>query len=166
MIRRKRKQLKSDVLWGLAWGLVGAAGAAGFVWVVSQLARAELEAILQTARLPLHRLIAVYGATGVTGGLLLGVLRPTLRNPIGAVVTATLIAMLFYSGFFVLTEEGLDILLPISFTSIGVLLLPSGIVGVIAGYGLWRFYQDFEIFPGRGSPRHGDDEVKRDDTPR
>jgi hypothetical protein len=88
-----RQSLRGDLKWGVTWGLWFAGG-----YSILALGLYGLQGTLlgETSRFSLPLVILGYLAAGISGGSVVGLLRPVARGRVGATVLGAFIGVLVY----------------------------------------------------------------------
>ncbi len=88
--------LRTNVSWGLRWGLSVALVYSAYVLVLVLL---RGNGVLTDQGISLSQVLTVYGITGIFGGLAVGLLRPLGRYLVGAAVIGYIVAALLFFCF-------------------------------------------------------------------
>lgn len=127
---RTRSSLRTNIVWGLYWGLGTAMLLSVFAWVVTLNPQSRA---LDKAGVTFGQAFAVYFAGGVGGGVLLGLLRPFLRTLVGQMIV----------GIFVIAPASFVYTWLTTPRPLGAMLthvaLMSLFMGPLYALGLWIF---------------------------
>jgi hypothetical protein len=102
------KNLGRNLLWGLAWGL-GTATLFSLYVVVLALVRGTWE--FEKFGVTGTTILATYYAAGAIGGIVVGLLRPTLHHWLGSMVVGILAGMFVYGGISRALDGRIDFLM-------------------------------------------------------
>lgn len=85
-----QRSMLNDIIWGLRWGIVFAAGFSFFALVLIAVTSGE---ILEEQNLSVGFVLLWYWVAGVVGGTLLGLLRPLTKRRLGSTLCGSIIML-------------------------------------------------------------------------